>query len=296
VAQLSLAGTILFDLGNAATPSFTAMELYDATVKSEGAMTFKYEAQQYLVITDHPGGCDTGALLPEATLFQLDGITSTDLTNLQCLETAPDTSFWVQGGLYLQNSSGTHVYLIEKSNMKVHDFEVSGTGASLQLSYIGQPLYGYEKFGASIRADTKHDLLVSAVPGIGTGIYDISDLSSPVLLSTLDPYLGGIWASRAAIRWPVVWAAQQAATHTFTFTIHSPDNPVPLDQGFWDPAHEWNSYTYLLDFDAEISPDGKALYLARFSVFEVVTLDGCLGIFSDGFESGDTTAWSSVLP
>ncbi len=44
-----------------------------------------------------------------------------------------------------------------------------------------------------------------------------------------------------------------------------------------------------------VSPDGRHLYVAAFFPSSRAVFRGA-GIFSDGFESGDLSAWSSSVP
>jgi hypothetical protein len=295
-AQLWLAGTVLFDLGTGSQPAFTAIEHYDVdSADVEGIFTFSHLDQQFLVATDHPGGCGSGSADPQATLFKLDGISGADLTNLQCLETDPGDSFHVQNGLYLPGSTGTYVYLLESTTYDVDIYGISGAGDTLQLSYVAQPFKAYSRQGSAIRADLDSDMLVTSIPSGSPVIYDISDPGTPAALSSpgaFDAYLGGAQVSRVAISSSLVWFGVPVDSEAFTFDITDPSNPVPFYQSFWDPANPWNSYDYLGNYDAVLSPDGSALYLARHSVLEVISTG--ISVFFDDFESGDTSKWSQT--
>jgi hypothetical protein len=299
VAQMWIGGTVIFDLGTGSQPDFKYIELHEASTRTEGAFVFSHLGQQYFIMTDHPGGCGTGDPWPKATLFKLNGIgkMSGDIVKLSCIETVDGLSFYVNNGLYLSNDSGTFLYLIEKSNARVHIYKVSGSGDGLQLSYMGQPLFGYSRYGSSIRADLDSNLLMVALPASpATRLYDIKDLANPTLITDFDILTGGEPVSIAAIRYPDVWVGIQATETSFSIDIYSEASYKLVDQGFWDAEQDWNSYPYLGNADAAFHPDARVLYLARHSVFQVVSLSNCsYGLFSDGFETRDTSKWTFTV-
>jgi hypothetical protein len=88
----------------------------------------------------------------------------------------------------------------------------------------------------------------------------------------------------------------QGTVTSFSIDILNDDAVKLLDPDFWDASQTWNSYPYISNADAELHPDARVLYLARHSVFSLVSIDGCLPIwFSDDFENGDTARWSKTV-
>jgi hypothetical protein len=299
VTQMWIGGTVIVDLGTDSQPFFEGVKLHEASTRTEGAFTFSHLGQQYFIMTDHPGGCDSGDIWPKATLFKLNGIgtLSGDIVKLQCLETVNGQSFYVNNGLYLSNDSGTFVYLIEKSTAEVHIYEVNGSGDQLRLTYMGQPLYGYSRYGSGIRADLDNNLLMVAIPASpATRLYDITDLADPVLLTDFDHLTGGEPVSIAAIRFPDVWVGNQGTLTSFSIDIFNEATYRLVDQGFWSEDQAWNQFDYISNSDAELHPDARVLYLARHSVLSLVSVDACMsGWFSDDFETGGTSRWSSIV-
>jgi len=274
VAQLWIAGTVLFDLGVQTSPSFGPMQLFEAKNTTRGAFTFEHEGQQYLIINRHPGGCGTAPYGSLATVFLFDGIDQIDLVNIQCLELPSGGTVNVANGLYLSNVHGSFVYLVDVDSEAVHIFEITGTGSNLQLQYLEQPMHATSTFGRGLRADKTHDLLVSANVA-GAYLWDISDPGNPLLLFPFDNILGNVQVIRAAIRYPFVWLAGGPMGSTFTVDISNISAPQVIDPGFWDPEVPWNSYLYEVDLGAEFSSDGLALYGARYSVAQAISVDPC---------------------
>jgi PKD repeat protein len=278
VAQLWVAGTIVFDLGtDTSRPTIVDMALYSAD-KTEGAFTFSHGGHQYLIVNEFDNGCGYNTPKPGATLFKMDGIDPGDLTNLQCLEKSGGSVFYVSNGLYLSNSRGqAYVYLFETSSPYLtHIYEVTGSGSSLQLKYKGSPIVGASREGRATRADIANSYLISAVGQ--PRLYDIHDLSLPVEIANLSSVIGGETVAKAAIAYPYVWLAKYAEHKTFTIDITNPNEPVLLDPEFWSTENYWNNpdeLSYIADYDAEFSADLSALYLARHSVFEVVSPSQC---------------------
>jgi PKD repeat protein len=278
VAQLWVAGTVLFDLGTEPSrPTIVDMALYSAD-KTEGAFTFSHGGQQYLIVNEFDNGCGYNTPKPGATLFKMDGVDPDDLTNLQCLEKGGGTVYYVSNGLYLTNSRGqAYVYLFETSSpYQAHIYEITGSGSSLQLKYKGSPIVGASREGRATRADLANEYLISAVGQ--PRLYDIHDLSLPVEVANLSSLIGGVPVAKAAIAYPYVWLAKYAEHKTFTIDITNPNEPVLLDPDFWSTENFWNNpdeLAYIADYDAEFSSDLSALYLARHSVFEVVSPSQC---------------------
>jgi MYXO-CTERM domain-containing protein len=281
-----MGGPVLFDLGvDDAQPYISAVRAFDGENTVEGAFTFRQGNYQYLIINklkkdgQSVGTCSFG----QAELYLFDGIESTDLTSIQCIETIPGQSVNVMNGLHLVNSRGQkYIYLIQMSSTQVHIYKITGTGADLRLEYEGQPFTGVAKYGSSIRADIENDLLVTLYGLYEPQLWDISDLGTPQLIdSGLENLVEGELGV-AAIRYPLLWLGQSHSGDSWTFDISDPQNPIPLDQQFWDPAHEWNSYDMQKNIDAEFSLDGRALFLARYSVFEHINATDCIPEVPDG--------------
>ena len=301
VSHFWQAGLALLDLGTGLAPDLPPLtgptiRYYEAPSDAQGAFTFRHGSQQYLALNDlreaneddfAPGSCGH-----RATLWQVDGTEPSDLTEISCVE--PTIS--VTNGLYLTAGSDAYLYLIDRPTSRVHIFSIAGSGADLSLQYLGAPMHAGSKFGRGIRADQAAGLLVTAVQGTPSArLWDISDPGQPMVIAELDGLLGTT-VSRAAIRYPVLWLGKNAGLYTATFNIRDPTDPRSLDTTFWEADRTWNSqdtYPHLANADAEISIDGMALYLARYSMAAVIDTQGCNRIVSDGFESGDLTAWNT---
>lgn len=276
-------GTVLFDLGEGVIPSFSDSELYGDADVVPGGFTFTHEGQQFLVAADLPDECST----TNSSVYAFSGIRTPDLDQVGCIE-ADVTSKLITGGTYLTDQTQAYAYLANTS-FQLLIFEVIGPPESLILDFKTNPP-AFLAFPGGFDVDATAGIAVSASVPSGATLWSLADPAQPTVVSTIDT--GASTVNQAALRYPRLWLARRSSTgSSLTFDIDDPGNPQPLDQGFWDPSHPWNSHPCTREWAGRFSNSSSVLYVARYSALQAVSF---VGLFSNGFESGTTDAWSST--
>jgi hypothetical protein len=260
---------IFIDLGTGAEPNLATATVHEGP-KGMGSFTFSHNDQQYLVINNLPGGCDTGLVRPKATLFELNGIGESQQTMVSCVETDTGASFEVYGGQYVENEGGAFLYLVD-STARVHVYEIDDSGEALALSYRGSPMVAAMVNGKGLRFDVASNLAATA-SNFGVTLWDITDPGNPSQMASWSPSAG--WMNLVAISYPYLWVGSKGNQTALTYDISDPSNPQPLDHDFW-ASEEWGSYNYSSVSDAIFSRDRSTLYLARFSILATIGLIEC---------------------
>jgi hypothetical protein len=179
-----------------------------------------------------------------------------------------------------------HVGLIYSDGW-VRVYEIVGVGPALRLEYRSTPFRGYAIYGRSTRADLNRELLITVPnrPAPWAEIWSIADPEAPVLLSTVPD----VPCCYAAIAGDYAWTGRTAAGEALTIDITDPTRPVKLNPARWNDTRPREQY-----YDAVAFGDG--LGVAAFAFGLLADLTGCdRSIFADGFESGDTSAWSVTI-
>jgi hypothetical protein len=269
--------TVLFDLGTGSTPVFGPFHENDQATQVKGGFTFKVGSQQYLVAASLGSfpcpGNDSG-------LYEFNGIDEAGNPRRQCLD-GSDGPPQIANGIRIEGADPPVFYMADTfDRINIYRFRTSPT---LGLDHLGNGgiTRANMQRGTGIAFDEAAGL--AAVASFGNlMIYDIGWDSgtpvAPVLLSTRD--LTALPSANAvALRFPVVQVSTQySAAPPLTFDVTTPTNPVPVDQGFWDPTQPpnnlgscvWNNHTVFSD-------DGTAMYLSRYSAFQVIDPTGCSG-------------------
>jgi hypothetical protein len=269
VASFEQLGAVLFSFGTGQTPGFQANPVQYPSAQSFGAFTFKHNGQQYLLINGMPNG-DKGTPAP-ANLFLFNGLDTSQITRIGRVD-AGGTVITVLGGVYVNSGSGAFVYVFDKA-FHGHIFKLVGTGANLSLQYMGSPfIAGYIR-SIGFRVDASGSY-AAAVFGTNAAIYDISIPDQPAVLKQWTPDPDNAMAS-VAIGYPFLWMGRTGFKVSRTYDISNPTAPISLDQGFWDPANDWNDYGSLYDTDSVFSPDASTLYDGRYSVLEMISFSAC---------------------
>ena len=259
-------GTLLFDLGTGASPSFGTKQFYPS-VRPYGAFTFMYNSQQYLLANHLPDDCGE-----DATLYRFNGVTSIEA--IGCVD-VPGISTDIANGVKVEGGGGTYLYL-GFSSAGVYIYEVQPVGNLISLVDTGHaPLVAFMGRGKGLSVDHDADLAVTASFGDGLRIYDISDPASPLQLSSVPGTF-----TVAAANYPFVWTARLGYTYTErTFLIDDPENPVELDPNFWDPLQPWNNHSDQCEYPngAVFSSDAMTMYLARHAVLQYIDFTACAG-------------------
>jgi hypothetical protein len=268
LASFSSAGTVLIDLGEGPAPSLTALEHYPDS-RGQGGFTFNHGNQQYMILTGFPGGCGSATAWPEPTLFKVNGITDDDLTVVDCVSSTDGTSLRVVGGHYLAKDTAAYLYLVDDTS-RVHIFEVEDGATGPNLVYQSTPMTAAMIHGKGLRIDPAHQLAVSSNQ-LETTLWDISEPGSPAQLVSFVPEPRPM--NLAAIGYPYLWLGSKGNQTVVTYDISDPADPQLIDSDLWDPA-DWDIIESRV-FDAVISRDRSALYLARDSVLAQVNLGSC---------------------
>ena len=263
-------GAMLFDIGTGSAPLFGDKAQYQ-TAKGRGALTFKHNGQQYLLINGVP---NDSSLEPAALPPPLQ----------RCQLSRPAEALQGPGGrrrlparrwdLLHHGQPVLRLPVRERPLLRVHIFEVSGSGQNLVLDYKGAPFVAGYVYSKGLRVDA-----AAGFAAVGRGanleIWDIADPATPVLLTTWVPEVGR-QLTTVAIAYPFLWAAEKGSPHkVWTYDITNPFSPVPLDQAFWDPAEAWNDFGSINEYDAQFGPDGTTLYDGRYSVMEMFDFSAC---------------------
>lgn len=261
-------GATLFDLGTGQNPIFQSGWQQYAPARYDGAFTFQHNGQQYLLINGMPGGSST-----TASLFLFNGVSSGDLQKIQDV-TALGLDMVVVNGFYVPSASGTFVYVFD-TGKDGHVFQVTGSGASLRLNFLGTFFRaGFFQFHG-MRVDTSA-MLAATASGESFTIWDISVPDQPAALATVTPEPGTSMTSIGLTPSALFVAKKGRDDGVFTYDITVPTSPTPLDQGFWNPDHDWNDVgSCQVEYDGVFSPDGVALYSARKSTLQMFDFSQC---------------------
>ena len=257
-------GTVLIDLGAGATPSFGSAVAY-TDADDAGGFTFSYGDQQYLITKGFGGGCGSSAL------YEISGVDPGDISFVECVGRD------VLGGTEVPGPGGPYLWLGTGTN-NVAIYRVVPVADGVTLDFLDDTLRGVVSRGKGFDVDVMSGLAATAYYS-STRIYDIGWSSgspdAPVLLATIS-HPSGDWVSQATLAAPVLTVAYEAGNDTVrTYDLSDPTSPQPLDADFWSPAHPWNDFPCVADYDTAVSPDGLTLYLARYSRAQAVDLSGC---------------------
>ena len=262
-------GATLFDFGSGQLPSIQpGWQQYGPAGNGDGAFTFKQGSQQYLLINDMPGGSTS-----TASLFMFNGVNATDLQKIQDV-TALGSSFAVANGIYLPSSSGTFVYVFD-TDKNGHIFEVTGSGSSLRLNFLGTVFRAGFTFVHGMYVDPS-TMTAASASGDTVTIWDVSIPDQPAALSSVTPDPGKQVTSVSVVG-SLLWVARKGGDDTvWTYDITNPTQPAPLDQQFWDPSHDWNSLgACVYEYDGVFSPDGTAFYSGRYAAIQMFDFSQC---------------------
>lgn len=277
-------GALLFDLGEGQTPAFVDSELYTDADVVRGGFTFQHDGQQFLVAADLPDECSATS----STVYAFDGILAAGLDQVTCID-ADSYPGMITAGVYFTHQAQAYAYLANDGGGRLLVFEVLGPPESLVLDFKGSPS-GFSASslnGDGFEVDAAAELAVTANTSAVT-LWSLADPALPVTVSTVDA--GTAILNLAALRYPRLWVAWESGDgSSMTFDVTDPASPQPLNQGFWDPGHPWNSYFCTTERAGVFSGDSSVLYLARYGILQAISF----GIFEDGFESGTTDMWSS---
>jgi hypothetical protein len=259
-------GVVLFDLGTGNLPRLRngEREVYADAIFVQGVFTFSYRGQQYLIATDLPDECPSTS----STLYAFNGIEANDIERIACIENEnPPTE--IIGGFFIEDDGGAYLYLGDRDS-QVHIYELLGSGMSVSLEHKGAPMHAHMIKTKGLAVDLNRGY-ANCANEQGATLWDIRNPAHPVALTTLPGYV-----NVAAIHYPLAWTARRGwMDSSMTYDINPPTHPIELDPQFWDPDNPWNRYACENIYDAEFSPDGSALYLARYSVLQVASFAAC---------------------
>lgn len=280
-----------------------------------GAVLFARGSHQYLVANGWPDLCGTGTRDARPALLRLTSTSTWDV--LQCIDPPPSAASpelpalpelpapagatperAVSGSLTVTDGVdlGGYVYLLSVRNGYAYSYRVSGSGSGLRLTYAAAAPRMISRWGRSWALDG--DVLLTSLPPTApdqSGLWDISDPSRPRLLASLDvPYQG-----RVALGSGV--AAVFSLDEFRAYDVRDPASPRLIAAGVVpDLPGDVTPWAYDRQHHLGGAVRGSRLYLADYTVGVslVVDLEQCgkpAAIFSDGFESGDTSAWSETI-
>lgn len=283
--------SVLFDLGTGQTPRFLAHRHYSDADFGAG-FTFKHAGQQYLLASKFPNACAGGA-----TLYLFNGINSHELIKIGCLVNSLGNGLGAANGVYYQDVNNTaYLYVISGIN-EVGIFKVDDSGTTLRLVFLGSPMRGFSGYGRGFRVDRSNHLAVGTTWD-HVEIWDIYSPDVPQFLVQI-PRPGIYPMQRVAVAQPYLFYASQYTSVGYLANVEIPSNPDPfnLDSDYWVSTRPWNTSNCDSVNDGIIASDGTTLYLARYSVLQVVDISQCVEsveepLFADGFESGNLNAWN----
>ncbi len=255
VAGFDAQGTILFDLGaTPAGPLFAGFRYYPES-SGIGGLTFKQGTQEYLIAKNLPGGC-----IGNPTLWQIDGVRSSDLLRLDCVD-AGGQAMGTDGGYRVSDPTGDYLVIADQSR-KGYIFRVD-PGPS--LVYTDRWVYAPTTTGHGFAVDVEAGLAVSAFGDVR--LYDISaGLDSLELIAQWSPETAHT-ASIVALSFPFLWVSVTAG-QCYAYNISDPYLPRRIDTDFWDNSKGWNAYPFGQNRDAIFTDDGSWMFVARFSVLQ----------------------------
>ena len=273
-------GTVIFEIGEQSRVlTFLSSIIYRDANLVPGAYTYSEGGNQYLIAAGITDDCDGSAL------YQV-----LDVGNLQfkmCLGTPTSTSGVVSG-----DRVGDYLYLIENTT-RVQIYAINGN----MLSYVGRA--PWNAYGIKDKAQDFSNGLAVVGSTTGLKLYDISSPESPVLVSSAPGEF-----NRVSFEYPLVFAAKKGfrgSEHTFLLVGGV---FVETHQDFWDQTNDWNhpGHQCAEVQSGEWIDGGDKLILSRYAFGDLFDTSGWAGttptptplpdaIFSDGFESGDTSAW-----
>ena len=271
------AATVLFDLGTDSTPIFGAQTKNDQATQVWGGYTFSHGGQQYLVAASLGSApCSNNT----SGLYQFNGVDEAGNPLLQCLDSINGPP-QIANGLEVEGTNPPIFYMSDEfDRFNIYRVRTSPTFGLDDMGNGGIVRANMER-GHGVSVDEAAGLMAVASFG-DLMIYDIGSNSgspiAPVLLSSMD--LAQLpTANAVALRFPVVHVGKQYSdAPPLTFDVSIPTNPVPLDQGFWDPEKPPNNLGICVwNNHATFSDDGTAMYLSRYSAFQVIDPTECMG-------------------
>ncbi len=287
-------GNVIFDLGtDPLFPTFWTQHFYPSTAQTLGGLMFKVGNQQYLLANALPEDCGG-----DATLYSVNGIHEDDFQEIGCVDVPGYDGVILNGAQLFMD--GIHYVYLGMGNRQIYIYEVQEVGGTINLQFVSQPanFRAFLSRGKGMGIDKVSELAVTALSNGGFRIWDISNPAGPIELAHV-PHTASFNVNTAAIRYPFVWVGQTLVRDASkTYNIENPSNPFEMDPNFWHPDHPWNSHVEDCEWPqgASFSEEGYVMYLARYSVVQMIDFSGCAIVFVDSFESGDTSAWSAVAP
>jgi hypothetical protein len=263
---------VIVDLGDEAYPSVQLSEKDFDLPQLARAFTFSNGDDQYLVAEDIESSCDSSGL------FRILGPSFDSLEFLQCISEPASMDLFLEGGVKLQDDSlnDGEPYLWATRGYQVHVFKIVGSGSDLHLEHIrrintmravarGSHMRG---FGVDLA-----QRIAASVYSNGLRIWRVDDLENPALAAQLPE----VDANTLSLARNLVWVGDAPYAGTsMTFDIENPDNPQPLDPGFWNQDLPWNDLPCLgSEFGGTFTRDGNFLFLSRWEVLQRFDVHHC---------------------
>jgi len=282
-------GLVLFKFQDDETPYFETFGLYSEKHRIPGVFTFKNRTTQYLVAEDLYFDCGG-----HSAVYLFDD-TEGPLTFLGCVQNGDERFDITNGAMF-----AGYVFLSDRVNM-LHLFRVVEAPQGPVLSFERSIGRAFSKFDNGFYVAKTEAILAVADGTEKISIYDISSLPDLVLMGTIPGKF-----NRVEISFPKLFACKLGSVGSeITYDISDPENPVDIAGNFWEPNNPWNGQ----DSDCVSAQagafieDGDQLITARYSLGQRFDVSEWKPpqpdpdeIFLDGFESGNTSAWSEVKP
>ena len=276
---------VIFDLGTGLFPD-TADHVKDYNRKIiYGAATFSRGGKQYLVAESVESGCTQ-----KSALYEL--VAENDLVYIECLS-HPSGTARIVGGWKV----GEWLITADKSKL-AQLYKIVNRGGVVGLNYSRDIGTAYSIRGSAISIDREAEVMTIANEG-GLTIYDVGALPATPVLGNVP----GNW-NRSSISGDRVFVARKGvAGSEVVFDITDPSTPVELSPETWaaDAPQNFPGHVCAWIEGGALATDASALFTARYSVGQVWRTETWFApepaaeIFSDGFESGDSAEWSSVV-
>lgn len=289
-------GTVAFDLGTGALPSFQDFHVHFQYPELNRTMTFSHEGHQYLIAGGIQDACEG-----KAGLYLFNGTNLDSLQLQQCLEGPYGNLMSSGGGLYLQHAELNEgkAYIWLNVGLQVHIFRIEGPGDGLSLTYVATPPNMSILWPGGLDVDLENKIATTAGrndTSVGR-IWQVFSLEDPVQVGSL-----GFQGTTASLAYPIVWLAQYAQTaSSHTVDISEPSAPQLMDDQFWSGDNPWNDLPcWGGEFGGVFSEDGSYLFVSRWERLQQFDFRQCQGdpsiIFVGRFETGDTSQWLEASP
>jgi PKD repeat protein len=261
-------GTVVFDLGVGAVPSFGAYATYLNAPSAPGGFVFSKGGQQYMIAEGLPGSNCAGS-----GIYMLNGLDQIDV--LQCGEVG-GAGVEVRGLQAISDRSWVLYLYLSQRNGQTHVFRADGSGAGLTLVYVTSPagMFGRNDELSIDVASTPNRAASADYFGRVVNIWDLSVPASPVFRYSIP-----VQATTLSLRKSTLFTMVDGRPDsTQVFAVEDTGYETVEDENFWYDNTLPHNPDVGCAFEASgaLSQDGSALYLSRYAIHQAFDLTDCL--------------------